>query len=30
MFNADISGEALLRAVIQRSVVIEQAGEKMV
>ena len=30
MSNADISGEALLRAVIQRSVVIEQAGEKMV
>jgi 5'-nucleotidase len=28
MSNADISGEALLRAVIQRSVVIEQAGEK--
>jgi len=28
MSNADISGEALLRAVIQKSVVIEQAGEK--
>ena len=30
MSNADISGEALLRAVIQKSVVIEQAEEKMV
>ena len=29
MSNADISGEALLRDVIQKSVVIEQAGEKI-